>query len=59
MKGRVVAIGECGLDESGKNRVPMETQKKYFEAQIDIARELNLPLVLHIRGAEDEAKEQR
>jgi len=57
MKGRVVAIGECGLDKSGKNRVPMETQKKYFEAQIDIARELNLPLVLHIRGAEDEAKE--
>ena len=57
MKGRVVAIGECGLDKSGKNRVPMEIQKKYFEAQIDIARELNLPLVLHIRGAEDEAKE--
>ena len=35
----------------------MEVQKKYFEAQIDIARELNLPLVLHIRGAEEEAKE--
>ena len=32
MKGRVVAIGECGLDKSGKNRVPMEVQKKYFEA---------------------------
>ena len=57
MKGRVVAIGECGLDKSGKNRVPMEIQKKYFEAQIDIARELNLPLVLHIRDAEDEAME--
>jgi len=26
----------------------IEIQKKYFEAQIDIARELNLPLVLHI-----------
>ena len=57
MKGRVVAIGECGLDKSGKNRVPMKIQKKYFEAQIDIARELDLPLVLHIRGAEEEAME--
>ena len=57
MKGCVVAIGECGLDKSGKNRVPMEVQKKYFEAQIDIARDLNLPLVMHIRGAEEEAKE--
>ena len=57
MKGRVVAIGECGLDKSGKNRVPMDVQMKYFEAQIDIARNLNLPLVLHIRGAEEEAIE--
>ena len=57
MKGKVVAIGECGLDKSGKNRVPMAVQMKYFEAQIDIARNLNLPLVLHIRGAEEEAME--
>ena len=57
MKGRVVAIGECGLDKSGKNRVPMDVQMKYFEAQIDVARNLNLPLVLHIRGAEEEAIE--
>ena len=57
MKGKVVAIGECGLDKSGKNRVPMDVQMKYFGAQIDVARDLNLPLVLHIRGAEEEAKE--
>jgi TatD DNase family protein len=50
---KVVAIGECGLDysrigESGKIR---ERQKKGFLAQIEIARELNLPVIVHCRNA--------
>ncbi len=46
----VVGIGECGLDyyrESDRKAKPQ--QKVLFQAQIDIARELDLPLMLHIR----------
>lgn len=55
---RVVAIGECGLDYylvdrgqrlevSDKER---EFQRELFEAQIKLAMELNLPLVVHCRN---------
>ena len=55
LKGQVVAIGECGLDTSPKNKIPLEVQKRAFGAQVEVALDLNLPLVLHIRGAEEEA----
>ena len=55
LKGRVVAIGECGFDTSPKNKVPLEVQKRAFGAQVEVALDLSLPLVLHIRGAEEEA----
>ncbi|MDH5628570.1 MAG: TatD family hydrolase [Gammaproteobacteria bacterium] len=50
--GDVVAVGEIGLDfyESKNNS---ELQIKYFEAQIDIAKNANLPVILHVRKAHD------
>ena len=51
----LVAIGECGLDTSPKNKVPLEVQLEAFGAQVDLALSFNLPIVLHIRGAEEEA----
>ena len=57
LKRRVVAIGECGLDISHKNEVPLDVQKRVFGAQVQLALDLNMPLVLHIRGAEEEAFE--
>ena len=57
LRGQVVAIGECGLDTSPKNKVPLEVQKQAFAAQVKLALGLNLPLVLHIRGAEEEARQ--
>ena len=51
----IVAIGECGLDTSPKNKVPLEVQLEAFGAQVDLALSFNLPIVLHIRGAEEEA----
>ena len=53
----VVAIGECGLDRSPKNDIPMEVQRKAFAYQLQLAVDLKLPLVLHIREAEEEARE--
>ena len=49
-----VAVGECGLDCSGKNRVDMKVQVEAFKRQVKLAMKLDLPLVLHIRDAEEE-----
>ena len=54
---KIVAVGECGLDYSTKNRVPKEIQKKVFTKQLKLAMEHNLPLVLHIRDAEEDGLE--
>jgi TatD DNase family protein len=56
LTGRLVAIGECGLDRSKKNYIPMETQTKSFTMQVQLALKLRLPLVLHIREAEEEGR---
>lgn len=49
---RAAALGECGLDRplmrSGK--VSRTTQLALFEAQLALARELELPVVLHVVG---------
>ena len=42
-----VAIGECGLDENAPN---MAHQEDAFKHQIEKARQLKKPLVLHLRG---------
>lgn len=49
-QGKVVAIGECGLDyfrDRERDHVP--EQKKLFEQHIALAKESDLPLMLHIR----------
>lgn len=48
---KVVAVGEIGLDYHYDN-VNKENQKKYFVEQINIANELNLPVVIHSRDAD-------
>ncbi len=47
---KVVAIGEIGLDYYYDNS-PRELQKKWFRRQIELAKELNLPYVVHDRDA--------
>ncbi len=49
-KPHVVAIGECGLDYN-RDFSPRDVQRKYFEQQIDLAIEEQLPLFLHERDA--------
>lgn len=50
---RVVAIGEVGMDFFRDHAEPA-IQQAAFAAQIDIAKRLGLPLVMHIREAFDE-----
>jgi TatD DNase family protein len=46
----VVAVGECGLDYH-YDHSPRATQREVFAAQIDLAHELDLALVIHTREA--------
>lgn len=48
----VVAIGECGLDFN-RNFSPADVQEKWFEAQLELASSLDLPLFLHQRDAHE------
>ncbi|CAF3400841.1 unnamed protein product [Rotaria socialis] len=44
----IAGVGETGLDETSKS--PLDYQKLAFERQVLLARNLNLPLILHCRG---------
>ncbi|MFS8136690.1 MAG: TatD family hydrolase [Thermomonas sp.] len=49
---RPVAVGECGLDYfvDGLDR---DTQQYFFDAQLQLAREFDLPVIVHARRAVD------
>ena len=57
---KVVAIGEIGLDYYYKPKSKIkfeefkEQQKKVFLEQIELAKELNLPIIFHCRFAHDD-----
>ncbi len=51
--GRVVAIGECGLDYH-YDHSPRTEQRKVFAAQVSLANERGLTLVVHTRDAFDD-----
>lgn len=53
---RVAAIGEIGLDYHYED-VPREIQKIAFTRQLDLARELKLPVIVHEREAHGDAME--
>ncbi len=47
---KIIGIGEVGLDSKYVEKYDLRMQKKAFEGQIDIAKELGLPVVVHSRG---------
>lgn len=53
LRDGAVAVGECGLDFYIEGLDP-ERQRALFDAQLRLAKELDLPLILHARRAVDE-----
>jgi TatD DNase family protein len=49
-------IGECGLDFY-RMRQPEEDQRESFHFQVELARELDLPVIVHSRAAMDDTLE--
>ncbi len=49
----VVAVGETGLDYF-RDRAPRDDQRRAFVAQLELARRVDLPIVIHTRAAEDD-----
>jgi len=55
-QAKVVAIGEIGLDYY-RNYSTEENQKKTFISLLSLAKELKLPVILHIRQAQEPVME--
>ncbi|MFH1608404.1 MAG: TatD family hydrolase, partial [Patescibacteria group bacterium] len=47
---KTIAIGECGLDYYHLSKDSIEKQKKIFIEQVEMANEVNKPLMLHMRN---------
>ena len=48
---KIVAIGEIGLDYYWKENEPKEVQKRIFLEQVDLAKQFDLPVIIHDRDA--------
>lgn len=51
---KVKAIGEIGLDYYWEENPPREKQKEIFIRQMELARELKLPVIIHSRDAQED-----
>ncbi len=52
---KVVAIGECGLDMFRRGESDTERQEKIFEKQLELALELDKPVIVHCRDGREKA----
>ncbi|PRP82672.1 putative deoxyribonuclease [Planoprotostelium fungivorum] len=53
-KGKISAIGECGLDYERTQYCSPDLQKIYFEKQFELSELSGLPIFFHLRDAADD-----
>lgn len=51
---KVIAIGECGLDYFYDERCSNQVQHDAFIMHLELAKKLNLPVIIHSRDAHDD-----
>lgn len=51
---KIIAVGEIGLDYYWDENPPREVQKEVFRKHMELAKELNLPVVIHDRDAHED-----
>lgn len=54
----VAALGEIGIDSVNEYYAPFDTQLLFFRKQLEIAKDLNVPVIIHSRGVEALALEE-
>ena len=54
---KVKAIGEIGLDYHFDDDPPRDVQKKWFIRQLELAKELGMPIIIHSRDAASDTME--
>ena len=54
---KVRAVGEIGLDYYWKDNPPREFQREVFHAQLELAEELQLPVIVHDREVHQDCLE--
>jgi TatD DNase family protein len=60
---KCIAVGECGLDyfrlpeDKEEKEAVVKKQKEVFKAQIEFAKKVNKPLIVHIREASNDSRE--
>lgn len=52
---KIVAVGECGLDFY-RDKTPKKKQEYFFSLQLEVAKKLDLPVVIHSREANRETE---
>ena len=52
-----VALGEIGIDGVNSSYLSLEQQRPFFHKQLELAKEYDLPVIIHGRGVEREALE--
>lgn len=55
-KEKIVAVGEIGLDYYWDS-TPRDIQKKWFIRQMELAKEMNLPVIIHSRESAQDTME--
>jgi TatD DNase family protein len=50
---KAVAVGETGLDYF-RDYAPRDAQRRIFDAQLELAAELNKPVIIHTRAADED-----
>lgn len=51
---KIIAVGEIGLDYYWDENPPREVQREVFRKHMELAKELNLPVVIHDRDAHED-----